>query len=186
MLSVIECFNRDKGKVLSILDQGTIKISDILNSDISLENKNWFIFRKCDLTLVEKQRLALNLVWTILPIFEEKFTNDNRIRRCLETAEKHLKGEISKEELIKFKDISENIWYGWAWIDWSIAWVAAATTSIIRAVYPDIVVSNIMSEAVISAQTYSSIDHSIKSIRDLGVENNYKEKFLNEMIEFFK
>lgn len=83
-----------------------ITIKSILNCDISIRDKTWFVYNSCDLTLDEKKKLSLLLSWAVLPIFETKYPNDNRVRECLNGIEKFIKGEITKEELIILRRVA--------------------------------------------------------------------------------
>ena len=82
------------------MGQNALTIAEILNSKINIKDKRWFVYNSCDLILEEKKELSLLLAWAVLPIFELKYPNDNRVKACLEGIEKFNKGEITRDELL--------------------------------------------------------------------------------------
>ena len=76
-----------------------ISLDQLMNFDISLNNKVYFLFEFCNLSSNEKIDLSLMLDWMVLPIFEEKYPEDKRIRECLEAIELFNLGKISLDEL---------------------------------------------------------------------------------------
>ena len=97
------CYSMQRVVDLFFTDNTEITIETILTSSIPIKDKRWFVYNSCDLTLDEKKKLSLLLSWAVLPIFETKNPNDNRVRECLEGIEKFIKGEITKEELLILK-----------------------------------------------------------------------------------
>jgi len=76
-----------------------VSIFDILNSEINIKDKRWFVYNACKLSLVKKKSLALKLAWEVLPIYENKYPNDLRIWKCLQTIKNFNSKKITKEEL---------------------------------------------------------------------------------------
>ena len=97
------CYSMQRVVDLFFTDNTEITIETILTSSIPIKDKRWFVYNSCDLTLDEEKKLSLLLSWAVLPIFETKNPNDNRVRECLEGIEKFIKGEITKEELLILK-----------------------------------------------------------------------------------
>ena len=81
-------------------DQNVLTIAEILNSEINIKDKRWFVYNSCGLTLAEKKALGLLLAWAVLPIYENKYPDDSRIRDYLDGIEKFNKGEINEDELL--------------------------------------------------------------------------------------
>ena len=77
----------------------TVTIKEILESKISIKDKRWFVYNACQLSLDEKKKLALKLAWVVLPIYESKYSNDTRVKECLQATEDFYEGKISVEEL---------------------------------------------------------------------------------------
>lgn len=81
--------------------EGTLLDAMKFNFDhkrLSNKEKVWLF---CNIEGLEdiKQRFALDCAWHVLPLFEEVFPEDSRVRDCLEATEKFLKGEIAEDEL---------------------------------------------------------------------------------------
>lgn len=133
ILSRRGCYEREKVEKLSFINQPEIKIQDILNSEIPLKDKRWFAFNSCDLTIEEKQQLALDLARVVLPIFEEKYPEDQRVRKCLEATEKFLKGEITKAELREFR----RAYAATAAAAYATAYAAYAAAAYAEGIYPE-------------------------------------------------
>ena len=76
-----------------------ISIMDILNSEIPLKDKGWFLVRKCDLTIAQKKELSYLLALSVFPIHENKYPDDKIVRICLEAIKAFNSGEISREDL---------------------------------------------------------------------------------------
>ena len=77
----------------------TYLINKILKSDIPLKDKQWFVYNNCNLTLQEKRDLAVKLAWCVLPIYENKYPSDNRIKDCLQAIEDFKIGKITMDIL---------------------------------------------------------------------------------------
>jgi hypothetical protein len=74
----------------------SVTIKQILESpNIPIKDKRWFVWNNCNLSLNEKKELALKLSWIVLPIYEEKYPNDLRVRECLQAIEDFKLGKIS-------------------------------------------------------------------------------------------
>jgi len=88
------CYSSDQ--INSLLGRRKkVKIIEILSSPITIKDKRWFVYNACDLTLDEKKKLALKLAWVVLPIYENKYPNDSRIKDCLQATEDFYSGNIS-------------------------------------------------------------------------------------------
>ena len=99
ILSNKGCYSKEQVLNLSFINNSEISLVDIMNSEIPIKDKRWFLYNKSDLTLDQKKLLSLKLSWIVLPIYENKYPNDIRVRECLEYTEKFYKNEISVEEL---------------------------------------------------------------------------------------
>lgn len=90
----------EKTKVDALLSNEDFTIEDVLNADVSFKDKAWFVTNNCDLTDKQEHQLAVNIGYVVLPIFEEKYPHDYRVRRCLEAAQAYIDGEITFENLM--------------------------------------------------------------------------------------
>jgi hypothetical protein len=70
-----------------------------LFQDLPFKDFVWFFTRKCDLSEIQKKYFALECVKIVLPVYELRYPNDNRVRNCIEKTELYLKSECSIEEL---------------------------------------------------------------------------------------
>ena len=93
------CYSKEQVLALSFIEEKSISIETILKSEISIKDKRWFVYNNCDLTLQEKQKLSLLLAWAVLPIYENKYPNDLRVKECLQAVENFNNNKISVKEL---------------------------------------------------------------------------------------
>ena len=70
-----------------------------MKSEISIQDKRWFLYNKGELSTNQKKVLALKLAWAVLPIYEDQYPGDNRVRDCLQNIEKFNLDNIFFSEL---------------------------------------------------------------------------------------
>lgn len=73
----------------------------MLNSEINVKDKRWFLFNACGLTTKQRIELALRAAKLVLPIYEEKYPDDKRVRECLEAIDLFNEGKITRDELLE-------------------------------------------------------------------------------------
>lgn len=100
ILKNMDCYEIEQTEANSFINQESIKIEDIINSEMSLEDKGSFLVRKCELTTKEKAELAYELASVVLPIFEAKRSGDNRVKECLEAIQEFNLGKIDRDQLL--------------------------------------------------------------------------------------
>ena len=93
------CYKEEELNNCSFMKLMTITLADIINSEIPIKDKFWFVCRKAA-TMDETQAIAIACARTVLPIYESRHPDDVRVRNCIEAAEKYLRKEISIDELI--------------------------------------------------------------------------------------
>lgn len=93
------CYEIDQVENLSFISQKEISILDILNSEIPLKDKSWFLVNKTELTIEQKKQLSLLLAKSVVEIYNKKYPNDNRVADCINAIELFHVGKISIEEL---------------------------------------------------------------------------------------
>ena len=122
------CYSKERVNYLSFIQnkQPIISIQTILESEISIKDKQWFVFNNCKLYLKEKMSLSLKLVWAVLPIYEDKYPNDFRIRELLQAIEDFNQGRISKDILLEKKQAAYAAAADYAAADAAAAAAAAA------------------------------------------------------------
>jgi hypothetical protein len=98
------CYNEEPGKIEGLLgDRTSVILEEILESEISLKDKAWFVAHSCELSNSEVKQLLLKLTRIVLPIFEEEYPDDTRVRECLIATEGFLNGTVTEEEFNKKK-----------------------------------------------------------------------------------
>ena len=88
ILSNKGCYSREQVLNLSFINNREITLIDIMKSEISIQDKRWFLYNKGELSTKQKKDLALKLAWAVLPIYEDQYPGDNRVRDCLQDIEK--------------------------------------------------------------------------------------------------
>ncbi len=78
-------------------------IQHFLDWDISIKDKFYFIRNYCELTIRQKQFLALMCAKVSLKIYEAKYPNDKRVSNCIDATEGFLNGTVTKEILLQKK-----------------------------------------------------------------------------------
>lgn len=94
------CYSTKHLEGLSFMKKDSISLLDIIKSKIPQKDKFWFLFRKCKLTKLQKQELAINLAEIVLPIYEIKYPDNKAPRLAIEAARNYLKGLIDLDTLI--------------------------------------------------------------------------------------
>ena len=90
----------DFNKMFNLVDNNPHEtIEDFLNWNISINDKFFFLFNYCNLTLRNKQDMALMCAKIVLPVYEKEFPNDSRVMECIHATELFLNGEITLEQL---------------------------------------------------------------------------------------
>jgi hypothetical protein len=97
--SIEFCVLNDMRYHLFLKDKQKETILDILNSPLPLKYRRWIGFNCSDLSLDDKKELVLKFAWVILPIYEEAYPEDKRLRDCLMAIEDYNTQKITLEEL---------------------------------------------------------------------------------------
>ena len=97
------CYSEEQVNGLPFDRNGEITIEK-LHKVLPIKDFSWFLAKKCELTLEQKRRFALHCAKQVLPIFEKKYPNSNRVRACIEATEGYLNGTVTHEELIRERD----------------------------------------------------------------------------------
>lgn len=93
------CYSTEQAKSLSFMQKEEFTIEDIVNSEIPLKHKFWFVTKKCDLTIRQNQEIAIGCASIVLSVYENKYPEDKRPREAIEAANDYLNGKISLEDL---------------------------------------------------------------------------------------
>jgi hypothetical protein len=93
------CYSVEQLVQCSFMKNEIVTLTAILNSEIPLKDKFWFVCKKL-LTKEQNQKLAIDVAEMVLPIYEEKYPGDSRVRDCIEATKQFLAGHISLEDLL--------------------------------------------------------------------------------------
>ena len=97
------CYSTDQVLALPFSKSDKITINALFKV-LPIKDFSWFLVRKCKLTLAEKRLFALHGAKQVLPIFENKYPNDSRVRDCIEATERFLNDNETLENLKVFRD----------------------------------------------------------------------------------
>lgn len=81
------------------MKQEEFTLEDILNSEISLKNKFWFVCKKLN-TKEQNQQISILIAETVLFLYELKYPEDKRPREAIEAVKNYLKGSIDINEFL--------------------------------------------------------------------------------------
>lgn len=105
ILSNCGCYSREEAMIH--LTKSKFTISEILDFDLPIKDKAWFIIMKCELTDDELKKIAIGCSLIVLPIYESKYPNNKAPREAIQAVKDYLKGKIKikKLEQKRIKDI---------------------------------------------------------------------------------
>ena len=96
------CYSLNELKKCSFYKENSIiDVKDIINSEITIKDKMWFLYQKCELSNKIKIEYAAKFAWAVLPIYKDKYPNANRVENCLIAINDFKENKISKLELKK-------------------------------------------------------------------------------------
>ena len=136
ILSNKGCYSREQVLNLSFINNREITLIDIMKSEISIQDKRWFLYNKGELSTNQKKVLALKLAWGVLPIYEDQYPGDNRVRDCLQDIEKFNLDNIFFNELAVKRNAAE-----------AAAYAATAAAEVV--VFKSITYSNKLQQIII-------------------------------------
>lgn len=86
--------------------RATITALDILDMDIPPEDKLWAVLRPELIPDPMLHELACRFAEDVLPLYEERYPNDNRPRKVIETKRRWLRGDATDEELAEAVEVA--------------------------------------------------------------------------------
>jgi hypothetical protein len=179
------CYELPQVNRISFIDNPEIHINDILNSEISLKDKGWFLVQKCELTNKQKADLAHRLAWVVLPIFEAKHPKDKRVRECLDAITQFNAGEITREVLLNKRDAAADA-AAYAAADaaaYAAAYAAdaaAADAADAAYAYADAYAADAAAYAAYAAAAYAAYADAAKQPKEI----TWKDLVLHTMLKF--
>ena len=103
MYNIKGCYSKETLDNCSFMSKDNISLQSILDSEIPLKDKSWFIRNSIQLSDIEKRQFAIGCALVVLPIYENKYPSNDDPRKAIEAAEKYLKNEITLQELNIFR-----------------------------------------------------------------------------------
>ena len=94
------CYERSDVNKLSFIGNSEIDINDILDSEIPINDKFWFVRNNCEFTLLQKKLWFIGLAEITLEIYENKYPNNKTPREAIQAAKDYLNNLISRDELL--------------------------------------------------------------------------------------
>lgn len=93
------CYKENDNNQDQFLPNENFTISDVLNADVPLKDKAWFIRYNCEFTDTQFREFAIGCALCVLPIYEAKYPNNKAPREAIEAAKAYLAGTINIDEL---------------------------------------------------------------------------------------
>jgi immunity protein Imm5 of predicted polymorphic toxin system len=97
------CYSAEKMQGLVDANPHTT-IQDFLSWPISLKDKFYFVRNYTELTIKDKQELALMCAKVSLKIYEAKYPNDKRVSDCIDGIQLFIDGSIIRDELMTLRN----------------------------------------------------------------------------------
>ena len=166
------CYSLEKVNQLSFINNDIISIETIINSEIPLKDKRWFIWNNCEITIDNKKELALKLAWCVLPIYENKYPNDLRVRECLQAINDFNAKLIMIDELIEKRKAA-------------YAADAAAADAAAYAAYAAAADAAAYAAYAADAAAYAA-DAAADAAAYAADAKSYTQKIINIFLDFFK
>jgi hypothetical protein len=94
----------DPKKASSYLPNENFTIADVLNADVRLRDKAWFIRNNCQFTDDEYRQYAIGCALCVLPIYEKRYPGNNAPREAIEAGNAYLAGTINIDVLREKRD----------------------------------------------------------------------------------
>jgi len=167
-----------------------ISINDILSSEMSFSCKRWFIVNCFGLNHMDVKRLSLKLMFVMLPIYENKHPDDNRVRRYMEISSMIHEQMITDDDddavkCCNYADDAATDDDG----DWAASAVAWAISDWHQGINPDpLMMCSLSSVVAVGAvgtrQGYFALDAALY-LTDRMQDSNYTNKIITEIKNFF-
>ena len=99
MIANSGCYDEQKLLSLSFMRNEDITLKSIVESEIPLRDKFWFVCKKLA-TKEENQQITINVAEIVLPIYEKHYPDNKAPREAIEAAKQYIAGHISLETLL--------------------------------------------------------------------------------------
>ena len=92
------CYSEEQMENEVLKGRKSITYIELLECDISLKDKYWFVCNKLA-TKEQNRQIAIDVAEIVLPIYENKYPDNKVPRESIQAAKDYLKGTITIEEL---------------------------------------------------------------------------------------
>ncbi len=169
MLEKRGCY--DEQQVLNLLGGKTeITLREILECNIPLKDKFWFVIKKTELDRKQKVSIAIKVAECVLPIYESKYPENKAPREAIEGAKLYMSGHITLNELLHRRRAAYAAAYAAAAAAYAAAYAAAA------AAYTAADAADADADAYAYAYAYAASTYAAYAA--------YSDKLLNILKEF--
>lgn len=121
------CYSVEYLNSLSFMNSEPITLKSILESEIPLKDKYWFVCKKLA-TKEQNKEIAISVAEIVLPIYEKHYPKDKRPREAIEAAKQYIAGHITLDELRTKRAAAADVAYA-ATADAAYAAAYAATAA---------------------------------------------------------
>jgi len=157
----------------------SVTLDEILNSNIPLKDKYWFVCKKLT-TKEQNQQIAISVAEIVLPIYEAKYPTNTSVRECIEAARQYITGHITLEKLLKKRRV--------AYATYVVTDATNVAASAVDAV-ADVAIAVVDAINVVAVTaSYAAVDIAvaIATYVDAAVNTSYKKQLLQFLITFCK
>jgi hypothetical protein len=116
-------------KASSYLPNENFTIADVLNADVRLRDKAWFIRNNCQFTDDEYRQYAIGCALCVLPIYEKRYPGNNAPREAIEAGKAYLAGTINIDVLREKRAAAASAAYASASASASAAYASASASA---------------------------------------------------------
>ena len=96
------CYSREHLMAQTFMKSDPVLLRDILESDIPLQHKFWFVCHKLA-TKRQNQEIAIGCAELVLDIYEAKYPENKSPREAIQAAKDFINGAITMETLLEKK-----------------------------------------------------------------------------------
>lgn len=94
------CYSSARLNSCSFMNEDQITLKSILESEISIKDKIWFVCNRLA-TKGENQQIAIRAAEIVLPIYEKLYSDNKAPREAIEAAKAFLLGTIGEDILLQ-------------------------------------------------------------------------------------
>ena len=128
ILSHKGCYDTEEVEEIKCINNKTITLKQLFR-DLPIKDFSWFLLKKCDLTIKQKQFFSLHCAEQVVNVYNKKYPEDSRISECVKYTRLYLNGECDLDTLLINKDAATAAAYAAYAADATAAAYAAAAAA---------------------------------------------------------